>query len=60
MAYLSETLKEEVKAVIELKNMDERIKTADGLVREVIVEPENYFKKMDYTFTARLYNETRV
>ena len=53
VAYLGETLNEDVKAVVELKNLDERIQFSDGLVREVVLASGNYFEMLNYTFVAK-------
>ena len=53
VAYLGETLNEDLKAVVELKNLDDRIEFADGLVREIVVASGNYFETLNYTFVAK-------
>ncbi len=52
VAYLGETLNEDVKAIVELKNLDDRIKSTDGLIRQIILPSGNFFQTLDYTFTS--------
>ncbi len=51
-AHLEETVHEDVKAIVELKNLDKRIQSTDGLVREIILPSGNLFQTLDYTFTS--------
>ena len=53
VASLGETLNEDVKAVVELKNLDDRIEFADGLVREVVLASGNDSEMLNYTFVAK-------